>query len=467
MEQPEVVLFAKHKKVYPKRVWGKFRKIKWAIMVMMMSAYYILPWIRWERPGNAPDQAILIDLPSRRAYFFNIEIWTNELYYLAIVLFLAAVLLFFITSLFGRVWCGYACPQTIWTDLFVWVERIIQGDRNARIKLDKQKWTTEKVYKKGLTHIIWLIISVLTGGVWVLYYNDAPTVVHDLLTFNSSIAVTGWVFGLTIGTYVMAGYAREQVCMYMCPYARFQSGMFDSDTLIVSYDVERGEPRGKFNKKTDEWEGRGHCVSCTKCVTVCPQGIDIRDGLQMECIACGLCIDACDDVMEQVGLPKGLIRYDTENNTKRRAEGKKDHLHLLRPRTLYYIVILLIAFSVLTYNITHREMMGLTVGHARNPLFVKLSDGSIRNKYDVKILNKEHQKRICHIKIEGIEGATLTDRHGNSLSELVLGEDGVERYTVFVTAKKQKDKRVPLRFKVFEPENETPYVIENFFISAN
>jgi cytochrome c oxidase accessory protein FixG len=320
-----IQLFKKQEKIYPKRVWGKFRKAKWAVMISLLAVYYGAPWLRWYRGEHTPDQAILIDMPGRRAYFFGIEIWPQEVYYLTGILILAAVGLFFVTSLFGRVWCGYACPQTVWTDLFVWVERIVQGDRNARKKLDESKWTFEKIRKISLTQLIWLVIALLTGGAWVFYFNDAPTLFDQIIHFDVPWSVGGWILALTGSTYLMAGYAREQVCTYMCPYARFQSAMFDKDTLIIAYDEKRGEPRGK-HKAGDSWQGRGHCIDCDSCVVVCPMGIDIRQGLQMECIACGLCVDACDNVMDKIGLPKGLIRYDTESKTK---------FNPLRPRTFW------------------------------------------------------------------------------------------------------------------------------------
>ena len=229
-------LFAKQERIYPRRVWGRYRKIKWVAMVLLLGIYYLTPWLRWDRGPYAPSQAILIDLTHTRAYFFGLEIWPQEVYYITGILILAAVGLFFVTSLFGRVWCGYACPQTVWTDLFVWVERIVQGDRNARKKLDESPWTFEKIRKKTLTHIIWLLIGLCTGGAWVFYFNDAPTLIDQMKHLNVPWSVGGWILGLTFSTYMMAGFAREQVCTYMCPYARFQSAMFDKDTLIISYD---------------------------------------------------------------------------------------------------------------------------------------------------------------------------------------------------------------------------------------
>ncbi|MEI6730100.1 MAG: cytochrome c oxidase accessory protein CcoG, partial [Pseudomonadota bacterium] len=353
----KIKYFAKPATIYPKAVYrGRYRDLKWISTFILLAIYYIAPYLRYERGGDAPNQAILIDLPARRGYFFSIEIWSHEVYYLAAIFVLAAIGLFFVSSLLGRVWCGYACPQTVWTDLFIWVERIIQGDRNARMRLDKSPLGFEKIWKKGLTHIIWLIIGLAMGIGWVMYFNDAPTLWHDLLRFQASWNVTIWIVALTVSTYVMAGFAREQVCAYMCPYARFQSAMFDKDTLIISYDADRGEPRGK-HKAGDSWEGKGSCIDCGNCVAVCPTGIDIRDGLQMECIACGLCIDACNDVMDKVGLPRGLIRYDTETNSNNRIAAKAnkvaftDKFRILRPRTFYYITIITLFSSIVLYNL--------------------------------------------------------------------------------------------------------------------
>ena len=340
--------FAKQERIYPKRVWGKFRKLKWVAMIVTLGIYYLAPFIRWDRGPTAPDQAILIDLEHARAYWFWIEIWPQEVYYLTGILILAAIGLFFITSLLGRVWCGYLCFQTVWSDLFVWVERIFQGDRNARKKLREGPWTWEKFYKVTATHIVWLIISWCTAGSFVLYFNDAPTLVRSFFELDVSPTVLSFICGLTFSTYLMAGFAREQICIYMCPYARFQSAMFDKDTLIIGYDEDRGEPRGK-HKKGDSWEGRGHCINCSLCVQVCPMGIDIRDGLQMECIACGLCIDACDGVMEKIELPKGLIRYDTESHMQAKVKGGKEKFRFMRPRTIYYTCILALVGGIMLF----------------------------------------------------------------------------------------------------------------------
>ncbi len=441
MDTP-VKLFKKQEKIYPRRVWGKFRKLKWLSMVTLLTIYYGAPWIRWNRGAASPDQAILIDLNHTRAYFFGIEIWPQEVYYITGILILAAVGLFFVTSLFGRVWCGYACPQTVWTDLFVWVERIVQGDRNARKKLDESKWTFEKIRKKVLTHIIWLIIGLCTGGAWVFYFNDAPTLLDQIINFDVPWSVGGWILGLTFSTYLMAGFAREQVCTYMCPYARFQSAMFDKDTLIIAYDESRGEPRGK-HKAGDSWEGKGHCIDCDSCVVVCPMGIDIREGLQMECIACGLCVDACNNVMEKIGLPEGLIRYDTESKKK---------FNPIRPRTFWYGGIISIVGCLMLYGLLTRSPLEINVIHDRNPLFVKLSDGSVRNGYNITIINKHHEDKNYMLTVHGIENVDIRVQASSDIpsDNLPVFSDSIGHFRVFLTAEKQSVHRKEIILQLHE-----------------
>lgn len=408
----DIRLFAKPPAIYPKSIKGHYRKLKWIAIVILLLVYYIAPFLRFDRGANAPGQAILIDLPDRRAYFFAIEIWPHQIYYLAGIFILAAVGLFFVSAILGRVWCGYACPQTVWTDLFIWVERVIQGDRNARIKLDKASLSPEKIWKKGLTHLLWLIIGALTAGGWVFYFNDAPSLVRDMASGNLSWNVGIWIVALTLSTYVMAGFAREQVCAHMCPYARFQSAMFDRDTLIISYDRDRGEPRGHY-KAGETREGKGDCIDCGNCVTVCPTGIDIRNGLQMECIACGLCVDACNNVMDKIGLPRGLIRYDTENNQIARSQARqmmgvfKDNIRLLRPRTFYYMAILLGTGGIMLYSLLTRPAMDIAIIPDRNPMFVKLSNGNIRNSYTLKIMNMTHYVKDYTVEIQGLQAPDI------------------------------------------------------------
>ncbi len=435
--QPGFRFFAKRTKIYPKRVWGTYRKVKWLAMILCLSIYYLAPFIRWDRGPGVPDQAILIDMANRRAYFFFIEIWPQEVYFLTGILILAAIGLFFLTSLFGRAWCGYLCFQTVWTDLFVWVERIVQGDRNARKKLDESPWSFDKLWKKGLTHAIWLLIGLCTGGAWVFYFNDAPTLLDNILHADIPWNVGGWILALTFTTYLMAGFAREQVCTYMCPYARFQSAMFDTDTLIIGYDTARGEPRGKHRHGEPWLEGQGHCVDCSLCVQVCPMGIDIRNGLQMECIACGLCVDACNGVMEKLDLPQGLIRYDSQHNLDCvQSDRPLRKFRLLRARTVYYAVVLCLVSAVMLYGLITRSPLELHVLQQRNPLFVLLSDGSVRNGYTVKILNKTHEDRTYALSISGMEHITyeIVGAQAVDPASIPVFSDSVGHFRLYLTA---------------------------------
>lgn len=465
----QIQYFRKEPKIYPKRVFGRYRNMKWLVMIVTLGIYYLAPFLRWDRGENAPDQAILVDMANRRAYFFFIEIWPQEVYYLTGILILAAVGLFFITSLAGRVWCGYLCFQTVWTDLFVWVERIVQGDRNARKKLDESRLSFDKIVKKGVTHLIWLLIGLCTGGAWVLYFNDAPTLLEQIRHFDVSPVVLGWVAALTFTTYLMAGFARQQVCKYMCPYARFQSAMFDRDTLIISYDDRRGEPRGKFKDK--DAKGYGDCIDCSLCVQVCPVGIDIRDGLQYECIACGLCIDGCNSVMEKLDLPKGLIRYDTTTNQEARERGERALTakeHILRPRTFYYTGILTLVSVIMLYSLLTRSPVELHALHDRNPLFVKLSDGSIRNGYDIRILNKSHEDKRYSLAIEGIDykDALLKSASAVPLNDIPVFADAVGHFRLFVTATLQELPREEIRFTVTDRDTGKQDEVDSVFVSA-
>ncbi len=432
----DIQLFKKQERIYPKRVSGTFRTLKWIAMVVCLAIYYLVPFIRWDRGPYVPDQAVLIDLAHGRGYWFGLEIWPQEVYILTGVLIVAAIGLFFATSLFGRVWCGYLCFQTVWTDLFVWVERLVQGDRTKRKKLSEGPWTAEKFIKLSITHVIWLVIAWCTAGSFVLYFNDAPTLVRSFLNFDVSPTVLGFVGGLTFMTYLMAGFAREQVCTFMCPYARFQSAMFGKDTLVIGYDPQRGEPRG-HHKKGEPWDNRGHCIDCTACVQVCPMGIDIRDGLQMECIACGLCIDACDEVMTKIDLPKGLIRYDTERRLDEKVKGEPlTPIKLIRPRTVYYIAVLCLVGGLMAYAFAARSVLDLNVLHDRNPLFVQLSDGNIRNGYNIKILNKTHEPRAYSLSVSGLENAHITLNTAGDVAadRITVKANSVGQFKVFVHA---------------------------------
>ena len=393
-------LYKARQQIYPKLVHGQFRLLKWIGMAVMLGIYYVVPWLRWDRGPNAPDQAVLVDLVRERFYFFWIEIWPQEVYYITGLLILASLGLFLVTALLGRVWCGYACPQTVWTDLFIMVERLIEGDRNARIRLDKSPWTIEKTFKKSAKHVIWLLIAAATGGAWIFYFHDAPALAANL--FQGTADLTAYLFlgGLTFTTYWLAGHMREQVCTYMCPWPRIQGALIDEHTFMVTYRDDRGEPRGA-HKKGQPWEGRGHCVDCNQCVAACPMGIDIRDGDQLECINCALCIDACNDVMKKVGLPLGLIAYDSSDNVACRTKGMKPKFRIFRPRLILYAGSLVAVGAVMLFGLSTRATIDLNVLRERNPTFVRLSDGSIRNAYTVKIVNRANAPRDLSLSIAG------------------------------------------------------------------
>jgi cytochrome c oxidase accessory protein FixG len=431
------VLYQKRIKIHPKRVDGTFRQLKWGMMVLLLGIYYSAPWIRWDRGPFATDQAILVDFPARRFYFFFIELWPQEVYYLTGLLVLAGIALFLVTSLFGRLWCGLGCPQTVWTDLFIWVERQIEGDRNARIKLDRAPWNLSKVAKRIFKYQVWLMISAATGGAWVFYFADAPTLAKDILTLDAPAMAWAWIGILTSTTFVLGGFAREQVCTYMCPYARFQAAMFDEDTFVVEYRTDRGEPRGS-RKAGTTWDDRGHCIDCNQCVAVCPAGIDIRNGQQLQCISCGLCIDACNGVMDKMELPRGLIAYDTLANINLRKAGKPRRIRLVRPRTLIYAGLLALVGTVMMVALLSREEVEINLLRDRNPLFVTLSDGSIRNGYTFKILNKRRQEGNFVLSVDGLPGAVLSvvgvDGDPSPSVPLAVSPDKLGSYHVYVHA---------------------------------
>ena len=403
-------LYAARKEVYPQSVHGTYRRIKWAILVVALTVYYLLPFVRWDRGPNAPVQAVLVDIPSHRFYFFFIEIWPQEVYYLTGLLILAAMTLFLMNSLAGRVWCGYLCPQTVWTDLFYMVERWVEGDRRERMLKDRQPFSLGRLREKLTKHFLWIMIAWWTGGAWVLYFADAPTLVHDLATFHAPMIAYIWIGILTATTYIFAGHMREQVCIYMCPWPRIQAAMTDESALNVTYRIDRGEPRMSAKKATalrEQGEPAGDCVDCDQCVAVCPTGVDIRKGLDLGCIQCGLCIDACDTVMTKLGRETRLIAYDTDLNITRRKEGKPPIYRLIRARTLLYVGIIAIVGGVMLYTLLTRSSLGVAAIHDRNPLYVELSDGSVRNSYTLRFVNKMSQERSFKVTMEGIDGLAL------------------------------------------------------------
>jgi len=436
--------------IYPKLVHGRWRAIKWALLVATLAVYYITPWIRWERPGALPDQAVLVDFAGRRFYFLDIQLWPQEVYFITGLLVMGALALFLVTALFGRLWCGYTCPQTVWTDLFIYVERAFEGDRNARMRLDAAPWSFDKLWRKGGKHLAWLAVAFGTGGAWIFYFRDAPTLLREFWTGQAPITSYASCAILTATTYLFAGHMREQVCTYMCPWPRIQGAMLDDHSLQVTYLGDRGEPRGP-HKKGQAWEGRGDCIDCHACVTACPMGIDIRDGAQLECINCGLCIDACDEIMDRVGRPRGLIAYDTDFAVVERSAGRKARYRLVRPRTIYYAVALTVVAGLMAWGFATRSILDLHALRDRNPTFVELHDGSIRNGYTLKIANRSFEPVPVTVRFSGVPGASVSspgEPAGSTLRIVALPNE-VRALRVFVTvpASSLTATSVPARFE--------------------
>ena len=406
----EIPLYAPRRKIYPQSTFGTFRRIKWAVLLVTLGIYYLLPFVRWDRGPNAPSQAVLIDLPGRRFYFFFIELWPQEVYYLTGLLILAAIGLFLMNAIAGRIWCGYLCPQTVWTDLFFAIERFIEGDRREHMMRDARKWTAQTWARKGVKHFVWLVVAWWTGGAWVLYFADAPTLVKELATGEAPLIAYAWIGILTFTTYTLAGHMREQVCLYMCPWPRIQAALTDEYALNVTYRYDRGEPRCSA-KKAEQMRAHGEpvgdCVDCLQCVHVCPTGVDIRGGANLGCIQCGLCIDACDNVMMKLGRAKGLIAYDTDINVKRRIEGKPAFFKIVRWRTALYAAVIAIAGGVMIYTLATRASEGITVIHDRNPMYVRLSDGALRNAYTIRIVNKQLKHSNFILDVDGLPSSQV------------------------------------------------------------
>ncbi len=456
--------FTAKKRLYPQSVKGRFRRLKWILNSIFLTIYLLSPFLRYDRGLSAPNQAILIDMANSKLYFFFIEIWPQEVYYLMGILIIAALMLFFVTSLFGRIWCGYACFQTVWTDIFIGLEKVFQGDRNERIILDRKN-NFEKFYKKSLTHITWILVSLITGYGFICYFNDAFLITKEIFSGAVSFTVLGWILGIAGMTYVMAGFAREHVCTFMCPYSRFQSAMFDKNTLIITYDEKRGEKRGKYNKE-EGFVNRGHCIDCKQCVVVCPTGIDIRNGLQMECIACGLCIDACDNIMEKFGLPKGLIRYDTLGHLADPTPQNK--FKIFQPRTFLYTTILIIVFSLMLRSLMFKAEVETSVIPDRNPLFVTLSNGDIRNGYTIKITNKTHDIKYFNIKLILPKGAIL--QAVDDVDNLEIAAESDRNFKVYVIMPKEivaqnEEGRSLVDFMISDDKQESVEKIEAVFVS--
>lgn len=398
----EQTLFESQRKIYPRAISGYFTRLRWFMVYFTQILFYGTAWLTWN-----DRQAVLFDLAARKFYIFGLVFWPQDFIYLAVLLIISALLLFWVTAIAGRVFCGYACPQSVYTEIFMWVERKIEGNRNARIKLDGIPLTFYKVAIKSAKHFAWLAIALWTGFSFVGYFTPIRTLSQEVIQLSLGPWELFWILFYGFATYGNAGWMREQVCKYMCPYARFQSAMFDRDTLTVTYDTERGEPRGSRNKKTDlKSLALGSCVDCSICVQVCPTGIDIRDGLQYECIGCAMCIDACDEVMEKMEYPKGLIRYTTEHALTDKLDSSGIVKRLLRPRVLIYAGIISTILLVTIISLTVRSPLKFNVIRDRNlPRITE--NGSVENVYRLQIMNTAEQPRQYQIEVGGIPGATI------------------------------------------------------------
>jgi cytochrome c oxidase accessory protein FixG len=390
-------LYLAEAKVYPREVRGRFARLRTLSVWVLLGIFYLLPWLQW-----GGRQAVLFDLPARKFFILGLVFWPQDFIFLTWLLIIAALCLFFFTAVGGRLWCGYACPQTVWTETFLWMERLTEGNRAARLKLDRGPWNARKMVRKGAKQVLWVGFALWTGFTFVGFFTPIRTLAHELAAFAPGPWETFWILFYGFATYGNAGYLREQVCKYMCPYARFQSAMFDRDTLVITYDKERGEPRGARKRGTDaRAQGRGDCIDCTMCVQVCPTGIDIRKGLQIECIACAACIDVCDDVMDKMGSPRGLIRYSTQHAL--------DHepTRLLRPRVMIYAALLGALVAGFVIAVSLRSPVSLDVIRDRNSLYRLTDDGHVDNVYTVRILNKSEHERTFILEARGASPLAL------------------------------------------------------------
>ena len=408
--------YVSERKVYPRDVSGPLNRLRVAAVFWLLGMFYLFPWLSWD--GR---QAVLFDLPARKFHVFAITFWPQDFLFLAMLLMIAALALFFFTALAGRLWCGYACPQTVWTEVFLWMESAIEGDRHKRMKLDAGPWTREKLLRKGGKHVVWLLFALWTGFTFVGFFTPIRELAARAWPYQWGGWESFWVFFYALATWGNAGFLREQVCKYMCPYARFQGVMFDPDTLIITYDPERGEPRGARKKTVDaKAAGLGDCVDCGLCVVVCPTGIDIRKGQQYECIGCGACIDACDPVMDKVGLPRGLIRYTTENALAKHFTSKDVVGHILRPRIILYTVILVAITLATIWSLATRVPLKVDVIRDRSLLAREADDGRIENVYNLKIMNTTEEPKRYSLSVEGMYGIEIV---GERLVEVASAEN--------------------------------------------
>jgi len=393
-------------KIYPRNTFGFFKNWRWVMIWITQIVFYGVPWLQW-----GERQAMLLDISTHRFYIFGLVLYPQDLIYLVIILIIAALALFLFTAVAGRLWCGFSCPQSVYTEIFLWMERKIEGDRAARIRLDGSKFGVKKLYIKSLKHLAWISFSIVTGFTFLGYFSPIRDLLHSIVEIKLSPWETFWICFYGLATYGNAGFLREQVCKHMCPYARFQSAMFDNDTLIVTYDQERGEPRSGRSRKVDaKQEGLGDCIDCNFCVQVCPVGIDIRNGLQYECISCGLCVDACNSIMDKMNYPRGLIRFTTQNGLAQHWTKHQVIQKILRPRVLIYSALLLLLSLGLVASLAMRPAFKVDVNRDRGVMSRLVSGGKVENVYQLQITNVTEVKETYRVSVTGLDGLSMASQ---------------------------------------------------------
>lgn len=451
----EVDLYQKREKIYTRQIEGFFQRVRVFTGWPLLVGYFMLPWLQWN--GN---QAVLFDLPARKFHIFGLTLWPQDFSLLAWALIISAFLLFLVTKLLGRVWCGYTCPQTVWTSMFMWIEQRTEGTRNQRIKLDKAPWSFAKASKKLSKHGLWLGLAFYTGFTFVAYFTRADNLILDFFEFSVNLWALFWIGLFTLLTYLNAGWLREQVCLYMCPYARFQSVMYDSNTLTVSYDATRGDPRGSRKKDVEpKSQGLGDCVDCELCVQVCPTGIDIRKGLQYECIGCALCVDACNSIMDKMQYPRGLIRYATENELL----GKREKKNLfLRLDTLGYGLAISAMIAIFTYTLVTRVPLKIDIIRDRGQLYDIVGDTKVENTYTAKVMNMSNNKQTFRLHLEDHEHASIL---GPTTLEVGPGDLSEFPFRISMHSQHAKLPVIPITVKLSSTDKTLQASAETRFLS--
>jgi cytochrome c oxidase accessory protein FixG len=453
-----IKMYQAQEQVYAREVKGWYNTWRWVCVWLTQLVFYGLPWLSWN-----DRQAVLFDLGARKFYIFGIVLWPQDFIYLALLLIICAYALFLFTAIAGRLWCGFSCPQTVYTEIFMWIERKIEGDRSARMRRDKQPMSVEKFARKSAKHFVWGAVALWTGFTFVGYFTPIHELGQSVMTLGLGPWEWFWILFYGFATYGNAGWLREQVCRYMCPYARFQSSMFDKDTLIITYDKERGEPRGARSKSAPN-SALGSCIDCSMCVQVCPTGIDIRHGLQYDCIGCAACIDACNTVMDKVGFPRGLIRYSTENAMRNKWSPREIWRHAFRPRVLIYTSILILIVAATFGSLLTRTPLKVDVIRDRGVMGREVEDGMIENVYRLQVMNTEERTHRYKISVSGIDSIALvsddvielksTESRAVPVSVRVAhgkGEKGSNKITFEVQSLEDKDVRVQEKAAFFVP----------------